>query len=975
MKYFDLDVAAKILMAESSKRIPAPQSEPEPPKIGAPLDAALPESETMYRLLVEQTSDGIHTYDLEGNILETNSRLCEMLGFTSEELLRLNVKDLIPAEDLDVDPVRFDELLTGKTVHKERRLRRKDGVLLPVEICDKMIRANVLQAIIRDLTERKRQEESLIRLTRLLEQQSNIFDTTLSSITDFAYIFDREGRFLYANQPLLNLWGLKLDEAVGKNFFDLQYPPDLALRLQQQIQQVIKTGQVLRDETPYTSPSGGEGFYEYIFTPVKAADGSVEAVAGSTRDYTERKRVESALRESREHLQMAMNAARIYSWELNLATQQIEWSNNLVRVIGFELPSDFASLMNAVHPEDREETAALIGQAMKEGKDYKSEFRLVNPESGEIVWVHGQGILVGNAQNAPQRFAGITQNISERKHSELLLDTQKQALEMVVGGKPLAEVLKYLAAIVEHQSAGSSIASIMLLDAEGRLHTGAAPSLPEDYVQAIEGIKANESVGTCSAAAATGKAIITIDIAGDPKWRDLKQLPLGLGFQSAWSLPIMAADKRVLGTFGTYFREKREPTKLEQQTVEFLAKTAALAIERRSAEEELNASEERLRAIFEASRDGILVEADERIVFVNQSYTALLGYEAPEELSGKHLSSVISSEDTERLLNFGNSRLRGKLPPSVYEFKAKRKDGTLIEVEASASISIVAGHSYITSIVRDITERKRAEAALRQINEQLEGRVTERTAALSEVNAILQAEVAERRRVEAERVELLRRVIFAQEDERRRIAREMHDQFGQQLTALNLKLDAMKEDLGDDKKLSDQVESLQSIARQLDEDVDHLVWEMRPTALDDLGLDAALSSYTQNWSKHFGVPVQMHASGPEGDRLTPEIETALYRVAQEALNNVAKHARATHVAIVLERRAGQVSLIVEDDGIGFDWQSQIVASEKGLGLIGMRERAALLGGTIEFESQPNDGATVVVRIPLSAVPVPGAQNG
>jgi len=414
--------------------------------------------------------------------------------------------------------------------------------------------------------------------------------------------------------------------------------------------------------------------------------------------------------------------------------------------------------------------------------------------------------------------------------------------------------LEYLAAIVDRQSAGSSVAAIMLLDEQGRLHTGAAPSLPADYVQAIEGIKADETVGTCSAAAATGKTIITPDIAIDAKWQDLKQLPLGLGFQAAWSLPIMAADERVLGTFGTYFREKREPTRLEQLTVEILAKTAALAIERKRAEEKLNASEERLRTIFESSRDGILVEDDERIVYVNQSYTALFGYEAPEELIGKHLSSVISAEDTERLLAFGKSRLRGKLPASVYEFKGKRKDGTLLEVEASASASTVAGHSYITSIVRDITERKRAEAELKQINEQLEGRVTERTAALSEMNAVLQEEVGERRRIEGERVELLRRVIFAQEDERRRIAREMHDQFGQQLTALKLKLDAVKESYGDDKNLWEQVEVLQRIAGQLDADVDHMVWELRPTALDDLGLEAALSSYSRNWSKHFGIP-------------------------------------------------------------------------------------------------------------------------
>ena len=137
------------------------------------------------------------------------------------------------------------------------------------------------------------------------ERQSRIFDTTLSAITDFAYIFDRDGRFVYANKALLNLWGLTLEAAVGKNFFDLQYPDELAAKLQRQIQQVFSSREGLSDETPYTSPTGVVGYYEYIFSPVIAADGTVEAVAGSTRDITERKRTEAALIEARQAAEAA----------------------------------------------------------------------------------------------------------------------------------------------------------------------------------------------------------------------------------------------------------------------------------------------------------------------------------------------------------------------------------------------------------------------------------------------------------------------------------------------------------------------------------------------------------------------------------------------------------------------------------------------------------------------------------------------
>jgi PAS domain S-box-containing protein len=136
-----------------------------------------------------------------------------------------------------------------------------------------------------------------------LARQALMFDTILSSITDFAYIFDREGRFIYANKPLLDLWGIGLEAAVGKNFFDLRYPPELAEKLQRQIRQVFETGRRLVDETSYTSPTGSGGFYEYIFTPVFSAEGVVETVAGSTRDITDRKKSEQALAESQRRLQ------------------------------------------------------------------------------------------------------------------------------------------------------------------------------------------------------------------------------------------------------------------------------------------------------------------------------------------------------------------------------------------------------------------------------------------------------------------------------------------------------------------------------------------------------------------------------------------------------------------------------------------------------------------------------------------------
>jgi PAS domain S-box-containing protein len=220
-----------------------------------------------------------------------------------------------------------------------------------------------------------------------------------------------------------------------------------------------------------------------------------------------------------------------------------------------------------------------------------------------------------------------------------------------------------------------------------------------------------------------------------------------------------------------------------------------------------------------------------------------------------------------------------------------------------------------------------------------------------------------RRRAEAERArtEFLGRLVFAQEDERRRIAREMHDQFGEHLTALALRIRALREAAGDRDDLRAQVESIESIAQRLDHEVDQLVWQLRPTALDDLGLRAALANYIQDWSSRVGIHATLHSSGLLDDRLPADAETALYRIAQEALTNVAKHADASNVEVILERRANNVLLVVEDDGRGFD-PGDPGGPGQGFGLVGMRERAALIGAIMEIESSPGMGTAIFVRM-------------
>ena len=396
------------------------------------------------------------------------------------------------------------------------------------------------------------------------------------------------------------------------------------------------------------------------------------------------------------------------------------------------------------------------------------------------------------------------------------------------------------------------------------------------------------------------------------------------------------------------------------------ASKVARDITQQQQSEELRA---RLAAIVDSSDDAIVSKTLEGVVTSwNRGAESLFGYTAAEAI-GQHISFIIP-EDRKAEEDDVLGRLRRGERIEHFETVRQAKDGHQVYISLTVSPLRDAKGTVIgaSKVARNITERIHAEEALRRAHAELEERVRARTAELSSANESLRVEMAERQRVEQERIQLLTRLVLAQEDERRRIARELHDQLGQQLTALRLTLETLKAQSVERSDLRVQIETLEELARQLDEDVAFRVWELRPTVLQDLGLQAALTNHVRHWSKHFGIRAQLHTGQSPDARLTSEAETTIYRLAQEALNNVAKHARADRVDVVLECSAGHVSLIIEDNGVGFDG-SKIKTVGEGLGLIGMHERAALVGADLQIESTPGRGTTVIVRAPAVATAI------
>ena len=349
----------------------------------------------------------------------------------------------------------------------------------------------------------------------------------------------------------------------------------------------------------------------------------------------------------------------------------------------------------------------------------------------------------------------------------------------------------------------------------------------------------------------------------------------------------------------------------------------------RLAEAALRESEERLRLIIKSVEDYaiITINAEGFVNGWNSGAEKIFGY-AESEIIGKSLDLIFTPEDLEKVIPGQEMQIALRTGCADDKRWLMRRDGTRFFGDGVMYPLEDGKMNGFVKIVSDTTERLKAEQIGRD-------------------------------------KEMLQKLVGAQEDERKRIARDLHDELGQLLTALRMQLEAVRKLCEDDAELCGKVDESQIIAKRVDDGIDFLAWELRPAALDDFGLYATLGKYIREWSRYSGVTAELLDSGIKKMRFDSVVETNLYRIAQESLNNVHKYAEAKQVEVSLDKRDGDmIVLIIEDDGRGFDIEDKLNRS-KGIGLIGMRERAALIGGSLEIESAPDKGTTIYARVPAS----------
>jgi len=425
---------------------------------------------------------------------------------------------------------------------------------------------------------------------------------------------------------------------------------------------------------------------------------------------------------------------------------------------------------------------------------------------------------------------------------------------------------------------------------------------------------------------------------------------------------LQVIEREIQSTGGRWYLMRLLPYRTSDDRIDGVVLTFLDITGRVTAEAQVRTSEERLRLLIDCATDYAIfaMTPSGDIAFWNAGAERMFGY-AAADVVGRHASMLFAPDDRAAGALAADLERARRDERSVEEHVYVRKNGAhLACVSVTTRLGPDAALGFVT-IARDLTAQRDAVDALTRATAGVEAHVAERT-------EDLQREVARRTVAHGHVTDLMHRLIASREEERTQIARDLHGQIGGQVTALRAELEHLRDRLAPANAGEAALARALELTRALGDKVDFLARELRPDLLDELGLPAAIARFAHEWSTHAGVAVDVVSPAALPD-VARDVAVTFYRIAQESLSNIASHAHATRADVRLDVRSGLLELVVADDGIGFEPAAN--EAGRGLGLLGMRERASLVGATLEVASAPGSGTRVSLRYPLPAAPARG----
>jgi PAS domain S-box-containing protein len=947
---------------------------------------------------------GIAVETLEGQPLFVNPSFCSFLGFSEEELRNKHCVDFSPPEDAEKDWALFQQLRAGSIDHYqlEKRYFRRDGSLVWGSLSISLLKSSpspLVLAMVEDITDKKRAEEALFRHAAIVESSD---DAIISKNLD--------GVIVSWNGGAQRIYGYTEGEAVGKPMTIL-VPRELVDEEDKILERVRAGERIEHYETLRVTKEGREINVSLSVSPIKDSSGRILGLCSISRDISDRKRGEEARRlaeqefaKANERLQLAMEAGAAGGWDYDLKTGKDVWFGAAHAQLGMTRDETLGSrkeFWDRVHEDDRERVQHALQVAKEKREDFGEDVRVVWRD-GTTHWLRSRGRFHYAANGEAERSVGISLDITERKRAEEALSRYAAIVESsedAIASATLDGIIvswntgaQHMYGYTEAEAVGKPIT--MILPPELRYEekkiletarAGGHISQFETVRVAKTGKRINVSLTISPIKDSSGKMVGVSGIARDITERKLAEEALrtseerlrlaqqvahigsfewniqtgvntwtreleaiyGLqpgtftGTQTAFESLVHADDRAgviklvdhalktgqpmegewrvvwadgsvhwITGRWQVFMNASGEPSKMMGVNID--------VTERKRAEEALLSSERRYRLLFERNVAGVgIASLDGRVLDCNEGWARILGYQSKDELRGRHASEFyFNPAERQSLVD----ELFEKQVLFSRELQLKRKDGTPVWVLFNAAVHSDHDRPILQATMIDISEWKRADEALSGMT---------------------------------------RKLIEAQEQERARIGRELHDDINQRLAMLSLGLEQLQENPSE---IQPRVKELRREMAEVSNDVQAMSHDLHSSKLEYLGVVAGIKS----WCKEFGERqrVEIDFSNDVHSALPFEIGLSLFRVLQEALHNVMKHSGVKRIEVELREDSGEIHLIIRDSGKGFDVEAALRG--KGLGLTSMRERVRLVNGTISIESKPMGGTTIHVRVPIES---------
>ena len=832
----------------------------------------------------------------------------------------------------------------------------------------------------RDITEVRRSEKAL-------KKSETEKQTILDRLSEHVVFTDAKMKIIWLNKAACDFLGMEREELIGRHCHKLWGErsdpcPDC----------VVVKAMVSRntEQIEKMTPNGQTWFN--VGHPVMDPSGEVIGGIEVCLNVTGHRQAEQALRESEAKFRTLVEGkpdAVTYIHALDEDNSLLYVSPQIEKVLGYtvqEFLQDPEVWIHCIHPDDYERVRSQVNRCAETGEQFVSEYRVIGKD-GREGWLHDVADLMRDVSGKPVSLLGIAIDITGRKHAEEQIFKLNSLKEGLLGTMSLEEKLK---SITDGAVAilGADFARIWItregdLCGRGCLHAPAAegPYACRDRSRCLhlaassgrytrrDGSHRRVPLGCYKigrVASGEDPNFITNTVTEDPGVHD-HTWARELGLVSFAGYRLLSAEGKPIGVLALF--GKQEIHSEEEKLLQDLANTTSQVILAGMAEEARQEMEARFRTLFDESPIGISIGRNGVTLNLNRAALLIFGYADSSELVGTRQLNRIAPECRQEVSENLKRREREEPALNNYETLGLRKDGSIFPIEVQvARIRLPDGPATV-SFFTDVTGRKRAEEDLQRAHDELEDRVERRTLELRTVNVQLQREILEHERTQEALMQsekqlrfLSSRLLEAQEEERKRIARELHDSIGQSLAAVKFNVESLLQGgaRGNFEMPAKPLELVVPIIQGAIEEARRIYTGLRPSVLDDLGILATVSWFCREFRKTFPHISVSEQIAVEEQEIPESIKIVIFRIIQEALNNVAKYSEAERVKVALSKSGRKVELTIEDNGRGFDLQEVIskTSHEKGFGLTGMKERTELSGGVYAVKSVIGGGTSI-----------------